>query len=170
MEGKEQKQFYLMVNGQKVEVSEEVYRAYVRPVRAQQRADRRNWRCIVMAEKYGLVRCKADCNECPYAQQGNAPTGNETSLDALCAAGYDAPSTLDLEADLIDCEERLEQAARVQKAISRLNVRQQYIVRAIYFDGKSKTEVAQELGLKKSALSQALSRIMQLLKKFLQEK
>lgn len=170
MEGKEQKQFYLMVNGQKVEVSEEVYRAYVRPVRAQQRADRRNWRCIVTGEKYGLVRCKADCNECPYAQQGNAPTGNETSLDVLYESGFDASAAFDMEADLIDCEERVEQAARVQKAIGQLNERQQYIVQAIYFDGKSKTEVAQELGLKKSALSQALFRIMQFLKKFLQEK
>ena len=79
METKEQKQFYVIVNGQRVEVPEEVYRAYVRPVRTQQRAERRNWRCVLKAEKYGLVRCKKDCNKCPYAMQGNAPTGNETS-------------------------------------------------------------------------------------------
>lgn len=58
METKEQKQFYVVVNGQRVEVTEEVYRAYVRPVRAQQRAARRNWRCVLKAKKYGLVRCK----------------------------------------------------------------------------------------------------------------
>ena len=46
METKEQKQFYVIVNGQRVEVTEEVYRAYVRPVRTQQRAERRNWRCV----------------------------------------------------------------------------------------------------------------------------
>lgn len=39
METKEQKQFYIIVNGQRVEVTEEVYRAYVRPVRAQQRTE-----------------------------------------------------------------------------------------------------------------------------------
>ena len=138
METKEQKQFYVTVNGQKVEVSEEVYRAYVRPIRAQQRAKRRNWRCIVLAEKYGLVRCKEDCNQCPYALQGNVPTGNETSLDTLCEAGFDAPSSGDIEADLIECEERVETAARVQEAIGLLNARQRYIVQAIYYDGKSK--------------------------------
>ena len=168
METKEQKQFYVTVNGQKVEVSEEVYRAYVRPIRAQQRAKRRNWRCIVLAEKYGLVRCKEDCNQCPYALQGNVPTGNETSLDTLCEAGFDAPSSGDIEADLIECEERVETAARVQEAIGLLNARQRYIVQAIYYDGKSKQKVAQELGIKKSALSEALNRIMQHLKKYLE--
>ena len=51
METKEQKQYYITVKGQKVPVSEEVYRAYVRPVRAQQRAMRRNWRCVLKADK-----------------------------------------------------------------------------------------------------------------------
>ena len=41
METKEQKQYYITVKGQKVPVSEEVYRAYVRPVRAQQRMEKR---------------------------------------------------------------------------------------------------------------------------------
>lgn len=170
METKEQKQYYVIVKGQKVPVSEEVYRAYVRPVRAQQRAMRRNWRCVLKADKYGLVRCKEDCSQCPYAQEGNEPTGNGTSLDLLCEAGFDAPSSVDIEADLIECEERMEQSARVQEAIRQLNERQQYIVQAIYYAGRSKTDVAQELGMKKSALSQALSRIMQQLRKILQKK
>ena len=154
METKEQKQYYVTVKGQKVPVSEEVYSAYVRPVRAQQRAMRRNWRCVLKADKYGLVRCKEDCSQCPYAQEGNAPTGNGTSLDLLCEAG----------------EERMEQSARVQGAIGQLNERQRYIVQAIYYDGRSKTDVAQELGMKKSAFSQALCRIMQQLRKVLQKK
>ena len=49
METKEQKQYYVTVGGQKVPVSEEVYRAYVRPVRAQQRTEKRNKRCKVKA-------------------------------------------------------------------------------------------------------------------------
>ena len=51
---KEQKQYYVIVNGQKVEVTEEVYRAYVRPVRAQQRTEKRNKRCKVKGERFGL--------------------------------------------------------------------------------------------------------------------
>lgn len=68
METKEQKEFYVTVNGQKVEVSEEVYRAYVRPVRAQQRTEKRNRRCKVKGARLGLVRCKGNCSECEYAK------------------------------------------------------------------------------------------------------
>ena len=57
----------------------------------------------------------------------------------------------------------------IQDAMKQLNERQQYIIQAIYFEGKSKSAVAEELGMTKSALSQALSRIMQQLKNFLQK-
>ena len=36
MKDREQKEFYMMIKGQKVIVSEEVYRAYVQPIRAEQ--------------------------------------------------------------------------------------------------------------------------------------
>ena len=170
METKEQKQYYITVKGQKVPVSEEVYRAYVRPVRAQQRAMRRNWRCVVLkGDKYGLVRCKEDCSQCPYAQEGNAPTGNGTSLDLLCEAGFDAPSLVDIETDLIECEERMEQSARVQEAIRQLNERQQYIVRDIYFKGRTQESVRKELGISKASMSEAVQRILSSLKKFLEK-
>lgn len=170
METKEQKQFYVTVNGQKVEVSEEVYRAYVRPIRAQQRAKRRNWRCIVLAEKYGLVRCKEDCNQCPYALQGNIPTGNETSLDTLYEAGFDAPSSGDIEADLIEAEERIEKATRVREAIKFLNKRQQELIMEIFFNGKTQQQIAIETGISKQSVSDALHRAITALKKILNKK
>lgn len=170
METKEQKQYYITVKGQQVPVSEEVYRAYVRPVRAQQRAMRRGWRCVVLkGDKYGLVRCKEDCSQCPYAQEGNAPTGNGTSLDLLCEAGFDAPSLVDIETDLIECEERMEQSARVQEAISQLNERQQYIVREIYFNGRTQAEVSRALGIDKTSISKAVARALASLKKILKK-
>ena len=167
METKEQKKFYVTVNGQKVEVSEEVYRAYIRPVRAQQRAERRNWRCVLKADKYGLVRCKKDCGQCPYALQGNAPTGNETSLDILREAGFDAPSSIDMEADLIESEERIEQAGKLHEAISKLNERQQQLIRELFFNGKTQQEIAIETGISKQSVSDALRRALSTLKKFL---
>ena len=47
----EKKEFYITIKGKKVEVSEEVYRAYVRPIRAEQRQKRRNWKCQVKGKK-----------------------------------------------------------------------------------------------------------------------
>ena len=59
METKEQKKFYVTVNGQKVEVSEEVYRAYVRPMNASERKERREARCMVKGKRKGLVYFQA---------------------------------------------------------------------------------------------------------------
>mgnify|MGYP001624001813 FL=1 len=169
METKEQKQFYVIVNGQRVEVTEEVYRAYVRPVRTQQRAERRNWRCVLKAEKYGLVRCKKDCSKCPYAMQGNAPTGNETSLETLRESGYDAPSLLDMESDLIDREERVERVERLHEAIKQLNERQQYLIAEFYFNGKTHTEISRALGIDRTSVTKAIARALAALKKILQK-
>ena len=44
------KRFVLKIRGQEVEVSEEVYRAYVRPIRAEQRQKRRQWKCQKLIE------------------------------------------------------------------------------------------------------------------------
>lgn len=77
------KEFYVMIQGKKVIVSEEVYRAYVRPIRNEQRKERRDWKCRVMGEKGNLVRCNKKCSECKYAENGNKATGNILSLDKL---------------------------------------------------------------------------------------
>ena len=54
--------FILNIKGQKVEASEEVYRAYIRPVRSEQRQKRREWKCVLLSEKGGhYVRCKKQC-------------------------------------------------------------------------------------------------------------
>ena len=169
METKEQKQFYVIVNGQRVEVTEEVYRAYVRPVRAQQRAERRNWRCVLKAEKYGLVRCKKDCNKCPYAMHGNIPTGNETSLETLRESGYDAPSLLDMESDLVEREEKVERAARLHEAIKQLNERQRYLIAEFYFNGKTHMEISRALGIARTSVTKAIARALAALKKILQK-
>ena len=38
----EKKEFYIIIKGEKVTVSEEVYRAYVRPIRAEQRRTKKS--------------------------------------------------------------------------------------------------------------------------------
>ena len=60
----ENKEFYVTIQGKKVEVTEEVYRAYVRPIRTEQRQQRRDWKCRIVGEKGNLVRCNKNCNEC----------------------------------------------------------------------------------------------------------
>ena len=169
METKGQKKFYVTVNGQKVEVSEEVYRAYVRPVRAQQRTEKRNKRCKVKGERLGLVRCKGNCSECEYAKSGKAFGGAEQSLDALTESGFELPSESDIEVDLLAEEERNEQMEKLHSAIARLTERQQYLIREIYFNGRTQSEIAAAMGATKQAVSNAVRRALASLKKILKE-
>ena len=41
--------YIIKIKGKEVEVNEEVYRAYVRPIRAEQRRKRREWKCNVLS-------------------------------------------------------------------------------------------------------------------------
>ena len=169
METKELKKFYVTVNGQKVEVSEEVYRAYVRPVRAQQRTEKRNRRCKVKGARLGLVRCKGNCSECEYAKSGKTFGGVEQSLESLFEAGFEVASELDLEADLLAAEERNEQMEKLHSAIAFLTERQQYLIREIYFNGRTQGEIAAAMGATKQAVSNAVRRALASLKKILKE-
>lgn len=171
MENKEAKEFYVIVKGQKVTVTEKVYRAYVRPIRAEQRANRRNWRCMVQGERGGLVRCKKDCSTCPFANNGNNATGNNLSLETLQESGWEMEDrSLDLEEQLIEKEEREVAIAALRKGIDKLNDRQKYIVEEIYFKGKTPEQVRAVLGIGKSTMYDAIQRILATLKKFMEEK
>lgn len=83
------KRFYLTIRGQEVEVSEEVYRAYIQPVRAERRRKQRAFRCKIKGKKGNLVRCQKDCRECPYALSGHNALGNNLSLDRMKDEGVD---------------------------------------------------------------------------------
>lgn len=168
MEKNQTKAFYITLKGQRIQVTEEVYREYVRPVRNEQRAARRNWKCILHKEKYGIVRCKEDCSKCKYAQAGGKALGNNLSLDEFIELGLEPTSLLDMEGDVIAEEELQALKERIAKAVSKLNERQQYIIREIYFHGKTQTELCDILGIDKSSMSKALSRALESLKRFLE--
>ncbi len=166
----ENKEFYVMVQGKKVVVSEEVYRAYVRPIRTEQRRERRAWKCQVMGEKGNLVRCKGKCSECEYAKDGNKATGNILSLDKLLEKGVEiADKHLTPEELYIEKESRISIQEQVHKAISQLTPRQQEIVRLVYFEGKTQEEVASLYGVDGSAIRHAMQRIYTTLKKILEK-
>ena len=113
------KEFYIVIKGEKVVVSEEVYRAYVRPIRNAQRKERREWKCRVMGEKGHLVRCKKKCGECEYAKDGNKATGNILSLDKLLEKGVEiSDKQLTPEEVYIEKESRTSIQEQVHKAIS----------------------------------------------------
>ena len=169
METKEQREYYIPIKKEKVPVKEKVYRAYVRPVRARQRAEQREKKCYVQGKRWKRVRCKEDCSKCPFAEKKEKVAGAPLSLDLLAEQGAEINAFIDMEADLIETEEREEQAKRLQSAIACLTERQQYLIREIYFNGKTQVEVSNALGVDKSAVSHGISRALMSLKKFLEK-
>ena len=164
------KEYYLFINGEKVIVTEEVYRAYIRPVRAEQRARRREKKCCVLGEKGNLVRCTRDCETCEYAEAGEKTSGSFLSLDGLMDAGFDvADPNTDIERELAEREEKQEIKVKVQAAIAQLTPRQQEMVRLRFYEGKSQEEIAKIFNIDGSSARHAMKRILATMKKFLEK-
>lgn len=162
------KEYYLFINGEKVIVTEEVYRAYIRPVRAEQRARRREKKCCVLGEKGNLVRCTRDCETCEYAEAGKKTSGSFLSLDGLMDAGFDvADPNTDIERELAEREEKQEIKVKVQAAIAQLTPRQQEIVRLYYYEEKTEREIAEYYGVTQQAINNAMQKILSRLKKII---
>lgn len=172
MEKKDNK-YTLKVKGKQVEVNEEIYRAYIRPVQAEQRQKRREWKCKLISGvsesgKRHYVRCSKRCDSCPYYLSGQNALGNTFSLDKIIDEGVELRAfAKDVEADYIEAETTQEEKQSLHKAIKKLTTRQQEMVRLIYFEGKTQEEVAKKYGVDKSAVSHAMQRIYSTLKKFL---
>ncbi len=165
---KENKRFHLTIKGQKVEVSEEVYRAYIRPVRLEQQRQKRAWRCQVKGAKGNLVRCQQDCDKCTYAMVGNNSRGNVLSLDLFEEEGAE----LEIENSKTDILQNYiaeEEIKDLHIAIAQLTPRQQQLVKMIYFDEKSQEEVANLLGISQSTISLTLKKAIENLKKLLEK-
>lgn len=163
---KKGKKYTLKIKDKEVEVNEEIYRAYIRPVQAEQRQKRRAWKCRVLSKSGNYyVRCTKKCETCPYYLAGNSALGNVTSLDRLVNCEVEIEDKdLDFEADYIEQETTKEEYAELHKAIRQLTPRQQEIVKMIYFEGKTQKEVAKVLGITQGAVSLALAKSIAQLK------
>ena len=135
----ENKTYYLYVKGQRVEVSEQIYRAYVQPERKQRMREYR------AKEKISV-----------------------TSIDALSEKGFEPEDgTQDFESALIEVEEQAEELAKLNAAIEQLSERDRRVVQLYYFESKTQQEIANILGIAKSTMSELLPRILLRLKNFL---
>ena len=138
MEGKT---FYLAIRGQRVEVSEEVYRAYIRPVRAERK---RQYRAI---GKYSVC-----------------------SVESIIANGIEViDQSADCESVLIEKEERQEELDLLKLALGKLEGRDREIIAMVYFEGKTHEEVAQRFGVSRAAISRRISKILKIFKDFFAE-
>jgi RNA polymerase sigma factor (sigma-70 family) len=88
---------------------------------------------------------------------------NLTDLDGLIDAGVQLEDKSSNFADAYTDRDAVEQAMQL------LNVEQQDLIRQIYFEGKTKREVATEKGVSEQAIGQSIKRALVRLKKYFEE-
>lgn len=88
------------------------------------------------------------------------------SMDALDEGGFQFKSD---EPSVDDVIEREEEHEELKKAISMLLPEQQELIQRVYFKGETHTEIAQALGIDRSAISHRVSRALVQLKKILKK-
>ena len=142
---KKQENRKVFVNGQWIEVTEDVYRVIKRDEDREAQRRYRSWRC---RDGKG-VRCKNKCEECPYYRMGNSPTGSVLSVDHLMD---DEDKPFDVRDTNTDVE--LEVARRllaedVLKAKATLTDRDRIIMEMV-MEGESERKIAQRLGVSNS--------------------
>lgn len=91
-------------------------------------------------------------------------TRRHQSLDKSMEHGFDVP---DPRENLFDKVERNERNRELYRAIALLPSEHQQLLRQVYFEYISQTEIAASQGVTKSAINKRLSRILARLKKFL---
>ncbi len=132
------KTFYLFVKGQKVEVSEEIYRAYVQPERKQRMREYRAKNKIVVS-----------------------------SIEGLEEKGFEvADESQDFLTSLIDLEEENERKTLLAKALSCLKEQDKQIVQLYFYDNKTQDEIADILGVSRQYISKKIKQILEKLKQF----
>ncbi len=89
-------------------------------------------------------------------------TRRHTSLNYLMELGVDFTDTA---ADPVAAALLREDDERIHKAIATLSERQQKLIYAVFYEGKTITQAARELGLNKSSISRQLQTIYKKIKK-----
>lgn len=130
---------YLFVKGQKVYVSDEIYRAYVRPERKERMRRYRIWRAKRI-----------------------------TSVELLAENGYELEDkSPTVETALIEEEECSNELANLHAAIAKLSERNRKVIQLYFYESKTQEEIAEILSISQPAVSMLIDRILLRLKKFL---
>ena len=153
------KEYFVIVDGEKVTVTEEVYRAYMQPVWREERNTRNRWRC---RDARG-VRCKGACLRCEIARIGNGATGNDLSLERMVEDEDPEFATVPDVADVVIMREQI---SNIMDAVSRMSKTDQKII-SMLIDGFNQYECAAELGIAQPTVNNHISRIRKKLKVFL---
>ena len=89
-------------------------------------------------------------------------------MDGLIDQGYEESSGEDIEAEVIERQEKNKRTEALHKAIARLTKQQKKVIEEIFFNEKTQCVLAEELGVSQQAVSRVLKQAISKLKKFLE--
>lgn len=141
----ENKQFHIEIDGEQVLVTEEIYRAYKRPLWAEHKRRERATRC----RNSNGNRCMDDCSRCSRQR-----TGSVLSLDKLTEDGFDIADPADFP-QLIEDQEVIE---ALHIALDELDPLDRQIV-DLFSTGKSERDIAVAVGMSQKGVNRRKARI-----------
>lgn len=145
------KQYYIEIDGKQVPVTEEVYRAYQRPLWAEKKRKERAIRCQISNGRGGLKRCEGDCSQCPHERNGSV-----LSLNSLEEDGFFRPDN-----NVVDPQKILEDALLLEMlriAVAELASDNQMIIK-LFSEGVSERKIAETVGLSQKGVSRRKAKI-----------
>lgn len=148
---------YIITGGEKVAVTEELYREYIRPIWAENKRNERKKRCRT---KKGN-RCTDNCSECQHTH-----SGTPVSLDVLAEMSQE-PAVQGADPEDVFVKQALYQA--LHTAIDNLEPRKGMIVRMLIFQGMTERQVAAKVGLTQKGVNYSYHKALAELKEFMKD-
>ena len=147
---------YIEINGEQIIVTEEVYRAYKRPLWAAHKRRERERICrneSTACRETGCVRCK------------DYQSGRPLSLETFMEKGSDIPGHSDPMEDFIKNLE-LEKLA---DALGELDSKNLQIVKLLFFEEMTERQVAAVVGLSQKGVNKRKNKIFKQLRVYLKD-
>ncbi|MBE5737379.1 MAG: sigma-70 family RNA polymerase sigma factor [Clostridiales bacterium] len=113
------------------------------------------------AESYEIINLETKRNDWKHERRS---TKYNSSLDLLVESGFQIVSEEPTPDEKL---EKQEDISLLRQALFTLTEDQQWLIKEVYFKGRSQVEIAKELGILKSSLNDRLSRALKKIKKFL---
>ncbi len=147
-------QRFIEIEGEQIPVTEEIYRAYKRPLWVEHKKEERAKRCRDEKGK----RCNKDCKSCSKHREGS-----NLSLDKFSDDGFDFTDPVDV-AEFVADKLILEQLTH---AISELEPDERSLIEALYYKDRTEREYAAEIGISHQAVGKRKQKIIEKLRKYM---
>jgi len=146
-------QRFIEIDGEQIAVTEEVYRAYKRPVWNENKDRERESRCRTA----NGTRCTEKCWLCNKER-----TGKPLSLEQFVNDGFEVPDYVDPLDDFID-KELVEE---LYAALDELEPENLQIIEFLFFDKLTERQTAERIGFSQKGINKRKAKIIEQLKKY----